>query len=106
MEQLRDTQHLEDITQSQEKVVLKFWAEWCGPCRALSPVMDSVESECPKTKFIAVNVDVNPDVAQKYGVRGIPTVTFLDKGEVVNTVVGNHPKEAFIEKLTALGFRE
>lgn len=106
MEQLRDSQHLEETIQNHEKVVLKFWAEWCGPCKALSPVMDSVEVECPKTKFIAVNVDDNPDVAQKYGVRGIPTVAFLDKGEVVNTLVGNHPKDTFIEKLTTLGFMD
>lgn len=78
--------------------VLDFYADWCGPCQMLKPVLAQVEAEHPEVKFEAINIDEDPETAEKYGVMSIPTLIVLDdEGEVRETLVGLRPK-AEIEK--------
>lgn len=86
-----------------KKVILKFWANWCGPCMKFKPVMEKVEQE---TGVLLLNIDVDKasSLAQKYGIRGIPTTIFLDNLEVKATFVGDQPATYIKEKLRLEGF--
>ncbi len=78
-----------EVIKSTTPVVVDFWAEWCGPCKMLSPVLDQLASEYDgKVKIGKVNVDQNPGLAGKYGIQSIPQIFFFKGGEVVNQVVG------------------
>ncbi|MBT5094447.1 MAG: thioredoxin, partial [Halobacteriovoraceae bacterium] len=79
------------------------WAEWCGPCRTLGPVLDEVATELGDDAVIVkVNVDEDGDLAQKYGIRGIPTMIFFKDGEAAKTLVGIQPKEEIKKTLQEL----
>lgn len=81
-------------------LVVDFWAEWCGPCRALAPKLEEVAQELgPKVKIVKVNVDENPGTPGKYGIRGIPAMILFKGGSEVGQLVGNHPKDAILEFL-------
>lgn len=83
----------EKVINSDTPVVVDFWAEWCGPCKALAPVLEEINSEVgEKANVVKVNVDENGDLAQKYGIRGIPTLIFFKGGQAQKTLVGNQPK--------------
>ena len=76
-------------------VLVDFWAEWCGPCKALAPVLTGLADEYQsKIKVVKVNVDESPNSPQQYKVRGIPTMVFFRNGELVDQLVGNQPREA------------
>ena len=84
-------------------MMVDFWAEWCGPCRAITPVLEGLAREMSGTVTLAkVNVDENPGLAARYGIRSIPTILFVKQGKVVGDVVGAMPKEHFKKKLDAL----
>lgn len=91
-----------EVLQSETPVLLDFWAEWCGPCKMVSPILDQLSDEYDgKLKIAKVNVDENPEVAAQYRVRGIPTILILKNGQVEETFVGAKPKselQSLIEK--------
>jgi thioredoxin 1 len=83
-------------------VLVDFWAEWCGPCKQLSPILDEVAKEMAGSLTVAkVNIDQNPESPQKYGVRGIPTLILFKGGKPVATKVGSLPKSQLVEWLNS-----
>ncbi|MGE0634733.1 MAG: thioredoxin [Pseudobdellovibrionaceae bacterium] len=90
-----------DVLKSDVPVLVDFWAEWCGPCRALGPKLEEVAGEMTgKVKVVKVNVDENPAAPSRYGVRGIPTMILFKGGQIVEQIVGNVPKENIVTALT------
>ena len=93
----------EALAQHAGVLMVDFWAEWCAPCRAFAPVLEDLARESAGTVVLAkVNVDENPGIAGRYGIRSIPTVLFVKGGKVVDQVIGNMPKGKVKEKLNAL----
>jgi thioredoxin 1 len=91
-----------DVIKSDKLTVIDFWAEWCGPCKALGPVIEQLSTEyAGKVNVGKLDVDSNPDVSTRYGIRSIPTILFVKGGQVVDKVVGAVPKaqlQSTIEK--------
>jgi len=82
--------------------VVDFWAEWCGPCRLIGPIIEDLSSEYEgKATIGKVNVDENPEISMKYGIRSIPTILFIKDGEVVDKHVGTATKSTLAEKIEA-----
>jgi len=80
---------------SEKPIMVDFWAEWCGPCRAVSPILDQIATEhAKKIDVVKLNVDDNPETAMKYQITSIPTMKVFKGGEVVKTVIGAKPKPA------------
>ena len=102
---ISDANFEQEVIGSEHPVLVDFWAEWCGPCRALSPVLDSLSEEYDgRARVVKVDDDANQQTAMKFGIRSIPTVMLFDKGEVVDSFVGVRPKTdyaASIDKLIA-----
>lgn len=93
----------DEVLNSDKPVIVDFWADWCGPCKALSPILDQIADEMvDQARIVKVNVDQASDLAQKYGIRGIPTLIFFKNGEVKSTLVGNQPKEEIVKNIQSL----
>ena len=100
---ITDSEFDAEVTQSALPVVVDFYATWCGPCRQLAPTMDSLADQyAGKIKFVKVNVDESPKVAQQYQVEGIPMLVFLQHGNTAGTSVGLIAKEDLILRLDSL----
>ena len=88
------------VLNSSDTIMVDFWAEWCGPCRAVSPILDAIAAEhSDKIKIVKLNVDDNPQMALKYQITSIPAMKVFRGGEVVKTVIGAKPKPAIESEL-------
>lgn len=85
-----------EVLKSDKKVLLDFWADWCGPCMMLSPVVDEVSNEIANVKFGKVNVDEQGELAQAFGISSIPTLMVIENGKIVNQSVGLIPKDKIL----------
>ena len=91
---------LEDVLKTDKLIVIDFWAEWCGPCKMVGPIIDQLAEEYKDKVVIGkVDVDNNDDATSKYSIRNIPTTIFIKDGEVVDKIVGAGSKKSFVEKI-------
>ena len=90
---ITDSNFDEEIKNSQLPILVDFWAEWCGPCKQIGPILEDIgEVKKDKLKILKLNIDENPQTPQKFGVRGIPTLMLFKDGKLVDTKVGSLPK--------------
>jgi thioredoxin 1 len=90
-----DATFTDEVLNSEDTIMVDFWAEWCGPCRAVSPILDAIAAEhSDKIKIVKLNVDDNPQIAMKYQITSIPAMKVFKGGEVVKTIIGAKPKPA------------
>lgn len=101
--EFNDANFKAQVLDSDKLSVIDFWAEWCGPCRAIGPVIEELSKEYDgKVNIGKVNVDNNPQISMNYGITSIPAILFVKGGKVVDKLVGAQPKGNFVKKIEAL----
>ena len=101
--ELTDANFEENVMNADKPALVDFWATWCGPCRMVGPLVEEIANEYDGKAVVGkVDVDNNPEIAQKYGIRNIPTILFMKNGEVVDKQVGAVPKQTLAAKLDAI----
>ena len=86
-----------EVLNSDEKVLIDFWAPWCGPCRMVVPLIDEIASEREDIKVVKINIDENPELANQYNVYSIPTLMVMEHGKIINRAMGYRPKKAILD---------
>ena len=94
-----DASFSDDVLMSEKPVVVDFWAEWCGPCKMVAPILEQIASENDGIVIAKLNVDENPQTASSYGITSIPTMNVYSGGQVVKTIIGAKPKAALLADL-------
>jgi thioredoxin 1 len=89
----------EEVLASEKPVIVDFWAEWCGPCHAVAPVLDRIVEERDELKLVKVNIDEQPELAQRYGIASIPTMILFEDGEPKKAAIGAQPKGSLERQL-------
>ena len=103
MENIRNASELNEVLNQNKPVLLDFYADWCGPCHVMAPVIDELATELAGQVTVGkVNVDDEPALAVQYGIRSIPTLLLFKQGKVIDRTVGVVPKQVLVEKLNAL----
>jgi thioredoxin 1 len=92
----------QEVIKSDKLVIADFWAEWCGPCKMIAPLLDEIAREMPdKVKIVKIDVEAEPQLAQQFGIYNIPTMLFFKDGKVKEQVVGTAAKKVLVEKINA-----
>lgn len=100
VKEFTDSNFQEQVIENDQLVIVDFWAEWCGPCKMIGPIISELADEYKdKASVGKLNVDHNPEVSMKYGIRSIPTILYIKNGEVVDKVVGAASKQAFASRI-------
>src|SRR5436305_14386588 len=101
--QFTDQNFEQEVLGSDRAVLVDFWAEWCGPCRMVAPVLEEIATEhADRIRVVKLNVDENPEVARRYQIMSIPTMSLFADGEVVKSIVGAKPKAALLRDLEGI----
>jgi len=96
---INNNNFLSEVMSSEKKVLLDFWAPWCGPCRMVVPMVEEIAKERPDIKVAKINVDENPELATRFGIMSIPTLVVMENGKIVNQATGARPKNAILAML-------
>ncbi|TDC63545.1 thioredoxin [Actinomadura sp. GC306] len=101
MKAVTDADFASEVLKNDKPVLVDFWAEWCGPCRMVAPILEEISKEHgDKIEIVKLNIDENPQVPQKYGIMQIPTMNVYKGGEVVKQIMGAKPKAALLKDLS------